>query len=166
MASGKRQTISGPAEKRPRGRAVTHPVKYPDLGRRVEKRRLELGYGTQAEAAQAAGVSVATWGLLETGKSIPATARVRRKVSDALKWPPDVFDAAAEDIELGRPSGADDLRREVSELRFRVQDLERRLDALRTLPSTQTARGASDHSWKGCVGSISCTTMIRPSGSR
>ena len=120
----------GQPEKGPRGRAVTDPVKYPDLGRRVEKRRLELGYATQAQAAQAARVSVGTWGLLETGKSIPATARVRRKVSDALKWPPDVFDAAVEDVELGRPSGADDLRREVSELRFRVQDLERRLDAL------------------------------------
>lgn len=72
-----------------------------DIGQRVLDRRLELGYYRQSEAAQAAGVSSTTWGLLEAKDQVPKTLRVRQQIARALQWPPD----ALEQLEQGhRPA--------------------------------------------------------------
>jgi hypothetical protein len=79
-----------------------------ELGRAVLNRRLELGYDSQAAAAAAANVGTTTWHLLETGKAIPKTPRVRRQIAKVLKWPEAALDRkgrsarpAAAEAELG-----------------------------------------------------------------
>ena len=66
-----------------------------DWGHAVLNRRLELGYASQRDAAAVAGVGTTTWGLIETGRALPKTARVRRRVAMALQWPPDALDKLA-----------------------------------------------------------------------
>lgn len=63
-----------------------------ELGEAVLARRLELGYATQQDAARAAGVGTTTWGLLEGGKQVPKTKRLRLAITRALQWPDDALD--------------------------------------------------------------------------
>jgi DNA-binding XRE family transcriptional regulator len=63
-----------------------------EIAQQVLDRRLELGYYRQSEAAQQAGVSPTTWGLLESQGQVPKTTRLRHQVARALQWPPDVFE--------------------------------------------------------------------------
>lgn len=62
------------------------------VGRAVADRRAELGFETQQELADAAGVSLNTAALLERGKSFPR-AQNRIKFEDALQWPRGSLDA-------------------------------------------------------------------------
>ncbi|MCA2304863.1 helix-turn-helix transcriptional regulator [Mycobacterium intracellulare] len=62
------------------------------VGKAVADRRVEVGFETQRELAEAAGVSLNTAALLERGKSFPH--RVNRiKFEDALQWPRGTLDA-------------------------------------------------------------------------
>lgn len=63
-----------------------------EIAQRVLDRRLELGYYRQSEAAQQAGVSPTTWGLLEAQGQVPKTSRLRHQIARALQWPPDIFE--------------------------------------------------------------------------
>jgi transcriptional regulator with XRE-family HTH domain len=62
------------------------------VGRAVAERRAELGFETQHELADAAGVSLNTAALLERGKSFPRAPN-RIKFEDALQWPRGSLDA-------------------------------------------------------------------------
>lgn len=102
-----------------------HPV-----GQAVIDRRLEVGYGTMQEAANAARVGTTTWGMLESKGKLPKTARIKRAVCDALRWPSDALDL----LEAGRPVAG--LPRPVAVssppprdfLVGRVEELQRRMD--------------------------------------
>ncbi|MEE6140468.1 helix-turn-helix transcriptional regulator [Mycobacterium sp. 050128] len=56
------------------------------VGKAVAERRIEVGFETQRELAEAAGVALNTAALLERGKSWPQAAN-RTKFEDALQWP-------------------------------------------------------------------------------
>ncbi|MGH3970509.1 MAG: helix-turn-helix transcriptional regulator [Mycobacterium sp.] len=62
------------------------------VGRAVADRRVEVGFETQRELADAAGLSLNTAALLERGKSFPHRAN-RIKFEDALGWPRGTLDA-------------------------------------------------------------------------
>lgn len=62
------------------------------VGRAVADRRAELGFDTQQDLADAAGVSLNTAALLERGKSFPRAPN-RIKFEDALQWPRGSLDA-------------------------------------------------------------------------
>lgn len=62
------------------------------VGRAVADRRAELGFETQQDLADAAGVSLNTAALLERGKSFPRAPN-RIKFEDALQWPRGSLDA-------------------------------------------------------------------------
>ncbi|KEP41874.1 helix-turn-helix domain-containing protein [Mycobacterium kansasii] len=65
---------------------------YERVGKAVADRRIEVGFETQRELAEAAYVSLNTAALLERGKSFPH--RVNRiKFEDALQWPRGTLDA-------------------------------------------------------------------------
>jgi DNA-binding XRE family transcriptional regulator len=100
----------------------------PHLGDRVRDRRLELGFGTQADAARAADIGTTTWGLLETGKQVPKSVRVRRRIARVLRWPPDVFDTP--EAPLSGPVDAVALIDQLGELRREVRE---RFDGLEEL---------------------------------
>lgn len=56
------------------------------VGRMVAERRLEVGFNSQRELAERAGVVVSTVGLLERGRTFPNRATAR-KLEQALQWP-------------------------------------------------------------------------------
>lgn len=62
------------------------------VGKAVADRRVEVGFETQRELAEAAGVSLNTAALLERGKSFPHRVN-RTKFEDALQWPRGALDA-------------------------------------------------------------------------
>ncbi|ACA57582.1 MULTISPECIES: helix-turn-helix transcriptional regulator [Mycobacterium ulcerans group] len=68
------------------------------VGKAVADRRIEVGFETQRELAEAANVSLNTAALLERGKSFPHRAN-RIKFEDALGWPRGTLDA----IRRGKP---------------------------------------------------------------
>jgi hypothetical protein len=74
------------------------------VGRAVEKRRTELGFGTQRELAERAGVGLNTAALLERGKSFPRPSN-RIKFEQALRWPPGTLTALrrGEPVPTGEP---------------------------------------------------------------
>lgn len=66
--------------------APTEETPYERVGKAVADRRIEVGFETQRELAEAVGVALNTAALLERGKSWPNTAN-RTKFEDALQWP-------------------------------------------------------------------------------
>jgi transcriptional regulator with XRE-family HTH domain len=71
---------------------VTTPTPQGDaalahLGRVVAERRLELGFNSQRELAEKAGVALSTAAQLERGHTFPRQANAR-KLEQALQWPP------------------------------------------------------------------------------
>jgi DNA-binding XRE family transcriptional regulator len=110
------------------------------LGDRVRDRRLELGYGTQADAARAADIGTTTWGLLETGKQVPKSVRVRRRVARVLRWPPDAFDLSTP-LEPEPASDPAALVEELAELRREVRERFDVLDELLEALLTQHKQG-------------------------
>lgn len=65
----------------PRGDAALAGV-----GRVVAERRLELGFNSQRELAEKAGVALSTAAQLERGHTFPRRANAR-KLEQALQWP-------------------------------------------------------------------------------
>jgi len=71
---------------------VTTPTPQGDAalaraGRVVAERRLELGFNSQRELAEKAGVALSTAAHLERGHTFPRRANAR-KLEQALQWPP------------------------------------------------------------------------------
>jgi transcriptional regulator with XRE-family HTH domain len=71
---------------------VTTPTPQGDaglsrVGRVVAERRLELGFNSQRELAEKAGVALSTAAQLERGHTFPRRANAR-KLELALQWPP------------------------------------------------------------------------------
>jgi transcriptional regulator with XRE-family HTH domain len=71
---------------------VTTPTPQGDaalahVGRVVAERRLELGFNSQRELAEKAGVALSTAAHLERGHTFPRRANAR-KLEHALQWPP------------------------------------------------------------------------------
>ncbi|MBY0441722.1 MAG: helix-turn-helix domain-containing protein [Mycobacteriaceae bacterium] len=56
------------------------------VGRMVAERRLEVGFNSQRELAEKAGVALSTAALLERGHTFPNRANAR-KLEQALQWP-------------------------------------------------------------------------------
>lgn len=59
---------------------------YERVGKAIAARRIEVGFETQRELAEAVGVALNTAALLERGKTWPQAAN-RTKFEDALQWP-------------------------------------------------------------------------------
>lgn len=57
------------------------------VGRAVAERRLELGFASQRELAEKAGVALSTAAHLERGHTFPRRSNAR-KLEAALDWPP------------------------------------------------------------------------------
>ncbi|ULP45443.1 MULTISPECIES: helix-turn-helix domain-containing protein [Mycobacterium simiae complex] len=72
--------------------APTDETPLERVGKAVADRRLEVGFETQRELAEAADVSLNTAALLERGKSFPHRVN-RAKFEDALQWPRGALDA-------------------------------------------------------------------------
>lgn len=66
--------------------ASTEETPFERVGKAVAERRIEVGFETQRELAEAVGVALNTAALLERGKSWPQAAN-RTKFEDALQWP-------------------------------------------------------------------------------
>src|SRR6478672_898186 len=56
------------------------------VGHAVADRRLEVGFATQRELAEAAGVALNTAAQLERGRTFPRRSNAH-KLEQALKWP-------------------------------------------------------------------------------
>ena len=74
------------------------------MGRAVRDQRLHVGW-TQQEAAERAGVSLATWRLIESGGRDRYQELTVRGVTRCLGWPADAFDRIL-DGEPAPPLGA------------------------------------------------------------
>jgi len=57
------------------------------VGQVVAERRLEVGFNSQRELAEKAGVALSTAAQLERGHTFPRRANAR-KLEQALRWPP------------------------------------------------------------------------------
>ena len=120
------------------------------IGRRVEARRLELGYESIKDAAEDVGLSDSTWGPVERGyRKLTADVRVlpnpQKKVTwrmaRALQWEPDWLDRLKAGEDPAEADWADDdkhpsaesittlkqLMDEVVDLAAQVDELRRRL---------------------------------------
>ncbi|TDL02937.1 helix-turn-helix domain-containing protein [Mycobacterium paragordonae] len=75
----------------------TEPLKR--VGQAVFTRRLEVGFETQQELADAAGVALSTAALLERGKTFPRPSK-RVLIEDALQWPRGALDALRRNVPL------------------------------------------------------------------
>ena len=75
----------------------TDPLKR--VGQAVFTRRLEVGFETQQELADAAGVALSTAALLERGKTFPRPSK-RVLIEDALQWPRGALDALRRNVPL------------------------------------------------------------------
>jgi transcriptional regulator with XRE-family HTH domain len=100
------------------------------IGQQVRQRREALGF-TQKEAAEAAGVSEPTWGLLENGRQEGYKPLTLRGVCRALGWAGDSFDrmAAGKEPRLLQSArvnlsdlGAEDLAHLLEEAAARLRD--------------------------------------------
>jgi DNA-binding XRE family transcriptional regulator len=68
------------------------------VGRAVADRRLDVGFASQRELAEAAGVALTTAAQLERGHTFPRRSNAH-KLEQALKWPPGTLAA----IRRGEP---------------------------------------------------------------
>src|SRR5262245_20636162 len=74
------------------------------VGHAVADRRLEMGFATQRELADAAGVALNTAAMLERGRTFPRRSNAH-KLERALKWPPGTLAALrrGEPVPGGQP---------------------------------------------------------------
>lgn len=73
---------------------------WKQAGRAVARRRRQLGFARQVDAAKAAGIGVTTWREVEAGRADGQRQGTRAAVAGVLRWPSDAIERLASGEEM------------------------------------------------------------------